>query len=255
VDVVGFDITSDPPAEVDGIAISGSYSRAIGNRVHDLARPCRPSGGIVAGDAAYTAHDIAIIGNYVHDIGQGPRDGSCSLLHGLYAAVPGVVVANNVVVRVLGDGITSWHAATRLRIVNNTVVDSGQDGILIGNGDAGGSEEGNTGSYVANNILAFNAGDAISESGPRNVSNQVVANIFYGNGRDIFDQWGGSDESSTLVDDPMFADRAADDFRPLPGSPALGSGTAVGAPTTDFLGAPRGVTISRGAFENAVPEP
>jgi hypothetical protein len=255
VDVEGFEVTSDVAAAVDGIVIAGSHSRAVGNLVHDLDRPCASNGGIVAGDAAYAARDIAIIGNYVHDIGTGERDGSCSLLHGIYAAVPGVVVANNVVVRALGDGITSWHAATRLRIVNNTVVGNGQDGILIGNGDAGGTPEGNTGSYVANNILAFNAGDAISEGGPRNVTNQVVANIFYGNGRDIFDQWGGSKEWSTLDEDPMFADRAADDFRPLQGSVALGSGTAFGAPTTDFLGASRGSSITRGAFQDPVPGP
>ena len=255
VDVEGFEVTSDVPAPVDGIVLAGSHSRAVGNLVHDLDRPCASNGGIIAGDAAYAARDMAIIGNYVHDIGTGERDGSCSLLHGIYAAVPGVVVANNVVVRALGDGITSWHAATRLRIVNNTVVANGQDGILIGNGDAGGSEAGNTGTYVANNILAFNAGDAMSEGGPRNVSNQVVANIFYGNGRDIFDQWGGSKEWSTLDDDPMFADRAADDFRPLRGSPALGSGTAFGAPTTDFLGASRGFSITRGAYQNPVPGP
>jgi hypothetical protein len=251
VDVEGFEITSEVRAEVDGIAIAGSGSRAIGNLVHDLARPCRPNGGIVAGDEAYTAHGIEIIGNYVHDIGEGPRDGSCSLLHGIYASVPDVVIADNVVARALGDGITSWHAATRLTIVNNTVVASGQDGILLGNGDAGGTEAGNTDSYVANNILAFNQGDAISEGGPDDVSNHVVSNLFHGNGRDIFDQWGGSAEESTVYDDPLFADRAMDDLRPLRGSPALGSGTAMGAATTDFLGTVRGEPPTRGAFEEA----
>ena len=102
-------------AEVDGIA----HRRQLftgGRQPASTTSPARaaPNGGIVAGDADYAAHGIAIIGNYVHDIGQGPRDGSCSLLHGIYAAVPGVVVANNLVVRALGDGITSWHAAARL---------------------------------------------------------------------------------------------------------------------------------------------
>jgi len=249
VDVEGFEVTSDVPADVDGIALAGSHSRAVGNLVHDLARPCRHSGGIVAGDAAYATHDVEIIGNFVHDIGEGPRNGSCSLLHGIYAAVPGVIIANNIVARALGDGITSWHAATRLKIVNNTIVANGQDGILLGNGDAGGTGTGNTGSYVANNIIVHNHGDAISEGGPRAVSNTVVANTFYANGRDIFDQWGGSAEASTLIDDPAFDDLAADDFRPMPWSPVLGSGTAIGAPTTDFPGARRGTSITRGAFQ------
>jgi hypothetical protein len=251
VDVEGFEVTSDVPAEIDGIALSGSHSRAVGNLVHDLARPCRPNGGIVAGDADYVSRDIAIIGNLVRDIGEGPRDGSCSLLHGIYAAVPGVVIANNIVVRALGDGIASWHAATRLTIVNNTIVANGQDGILLGNGDAGGTEAGNSESYVANNIIMRNQGDAISEGGPHDVANTVVANTFYANGRNIFDQWGGSTEASTVVEDPSFDDFAADDFRPMPWSSVLGSGTAIGAPTTDFDGARRGASITRGAFQKA----
>ena len=42
--------------------------------------------------------------------------------------MPGVRIVNNVVARALGDGITSWHAATRLTVVNNTIVANGADG-------------------------------------------------------------------------------------------------------------------------------
>jgi hypothetical protein len=237
------------PADVDGIALAGTGTRALANHVHDLVRPCGSNGGIVAGDAAYAARRLEIVGNAVEDIGAGPRDGSCSLLHGIYAAVPGVLIANNVVARALGDGITSWHAATRLTIVNNTVVDNGQDGIRLGNGDAGGTRAGNTRSYVANNVIAGNAGDAVSESGPRRVANTLADNTFHGNGRDVFDQWGGSEEASTTVGAPRFADAAAGDLRPAPGSPLLGSGTVDRAPTTDLLGARRGDRITRGAYQ------
>jgi hypothetical protein len=249
VDVVGFEVTSAEPADVDGITISGSHSRAIGNIVHDLDRPCGPSGGIVAADDDYAARGMAIIGNVVRDIGRGPRDGSCSLLHGIYAAVPGVIIANNLVVRALGDGITSWHAATRLTIVNNTLVANGQDGILLGNGDDGGTAKGNTGSYVANNLIVANAGDAISEGGARPVHNRLVRNTFHDNGRDLFDQWGSSTETGTQTRDPAFADPAGDDYRPRAGSPALGSGTVWRAPTTDILGIVRGRSVTRGAYQ------
>lgn len=244
----GFQVTSAVTANVDGIAISGSYSAAVGNRVHDLHRSCGSNGGIVAGDAKYSAHDIDITGNYVSDIGDGPRDGSCALLHGIYAAVPRVRVVNNVVVRALADGITSWHAATRLTIVNNTVVGNGGDGILVGNGDVGASAAGNTRSYVANNLIASNHNDAISEEGPHPVHNTFADNTFYANGRDVLDQWGDSTQVGTMTSDPLFTD-AAHNFRLRRGSGAVGSGTGIRAPATDFLGVRRCGAITRGAYE------
>jgi hypothetical protein len=251
VEVRGFEVTSAVRAEVDGIGLAGSGSRAIGNHVHHLVRPCRHNGGIVAGDARYASRGMVIARNYVHDIGRGPRDRPCSLLHGIYAAVPRVRIVNNVVARALGDGITSWHAASRLTIVNNTVVGNGGDGILIGNGDAGGTAAGHTGSYVANNIVVHNHADAISEAGPRRVRNAYSHNVLYGNGRDLVDDWGGSIERSTITGDPLFSNAARDGFVLLPGSLALASGTVADAPRLDFLGALRGRSVSRGAFEHA----
>ena len=249
VDFAGFDVTGGADVS-SGIALAGSYSRAIGNHVHDIPRPCRSNGGIVAGDAGYRARNIEIVGNWVHDIGAGPRDGSCHLLHGIYAAVPGVRVANNVVARSLGDGITSWHAATRLTVVNNTIVGSGGDGILIGHGDAGGTGRGNSNSYVANNVIAGNAGDAISEGGPRRVFNAFRANTYFDNGGDRVDHWGTSVEDGTRRDPLVFVGAAVDDYRLPPGSPAGGTGTSVGAPAIDFLGVRRArAGISRGAYE------
>jgi hypothetical protein len=245
VDFVGFDVTGGAGVS-SGIALAGSYSRAIGNHVHDIPRPCSHNGGIVAADADYRAHDMEIVGNWVHDIGAGRRDGSCSLLHGIYAAVPGVRIVNNVVARALGDGITSWHAAARLTVVNNTVIDNGGDGILIGNGGAGGTAEGNTNSYVANNVSAGNAVDPISESGTHPVYNNFVSNTYFGNVADRVDQWGTSVERGGRTDPVTFAGAAVDDYRPT----SAVAGTRLGAPAIDFLGArrpPAGGT--RGAYE------
>jgi hypothetical protein len=249
VDFAGFDVTGTADVAT-GIALAGNYSRAIGNRVHDIPRPCGDNGGIVAADDRYRAHDMEIIGNWVHDIGSGPRDGSCHLLHGIYAAVPGVRIVNNVVARSLADGITSWHAATRLTVVNNTVVGSGGDGILIGNGDRGGTRRGNTRSYVANNLLAWNHGDSISEGGAHPVFNTYRANTYFSNGRDLLDQWGSSAEKATRKDPPGFVNPAADDYRLVPSSRAADSGTSHGAPARDFRGSRRSRGgISRGAYE------
>jgi hypothetical protein len=249
VDFAGFEVTGGAGVS-SGIALAGSSSRAIGNHVHDIPRPCRSNGGIVAGDARYRSRNIEIVGNWVHDIGAGPRDGSCHLLHGIYAAVPGVRVANNVVARALGDGITSWHAATRLTVVNNTVVGNGGAGILVGHGDAGATGSGNTHSYVANNVIADNAGDAISEGGPRRVFNVFRANTYFGNGGDRVDHWGASVEEGTRREPLTFVGAAVDDYRLLAGSQVGVRGTRIGAPAIDFLGVRRDpASIGRGAYE------
>jgi hypothetical protein len=255
VEVRGFEVTSVVRADVDGIGLAGSGSRAIGNHVHHLARPCRPNGGIVAGDARYASRGMVIARNHVHDIGLGARNGSCSLLHGIYAAVPGVRIVNNVVARALGDGITSWHAASRLTIMNNTIVENGGDGILLGNGDRGGNAIGNSASYVANNVIVANHGDAVSEAGPHPVFNTFVRNVLHDNGRDIVDQWGTSVEAGTMTGDPLFSDAARDAFSLLPRSPALTSGSEKNAPARDFLGVLRGSPLSCGAFERAAAGP
>ncbi len=58
-------------------------------------------------------------------------------MHGIYAAVPGVTIVNNIVSRAAGDGITSWHAARKLTVANNLSAMNGGSGILIGSGDVG----------------------------------------------------------------------------------------------------------------------
>jgi hypothetical protein len=249
VDVGGFNVTGGPSL-INGIALVGDHSAAIGNEVHDIPGPCRSNGGIVAGDSTYSTRDMVIAGNWVHDIGTGPRNGSCHLLHGIYAAVPGVRIANNVVARVIGDGITSWHAATHMTVVNNTAVDNGAAGILIGNGDAGSTSAGNTDTYVANNVLAGNAQVAIVQGGPRGVHNTYRDNSYFDNGRDGVLYPGDSVVVGSLIGPPGFVAPEQDDYRLVPGSINAGSGTVAGAPEIDFLGCVRrGGGVSRGAYQ------
>jgi hypothetical protein len=51
--------------------------------------------------------------------------------------------------------------------------------------------------------------------------------------------------------DPLFADRAAHDYRLQAGSPALDQGASAEAPSTDYAGAPRpaGAGVDIGAYE------
>jgi hypothetical protein len=125
-DLVGFDVTGCGGSTWNGIGLAGSYTRAIGNRVHHIARGCNPNGAIVT----YTGTDQEVIGNYVHDVGVG-ADNTCQLYHGVYLSRPRNKAINNLVVRALGNGIESYHAATNLTIVNNTVYDVGTNGFVL----------------------------------------------------------------------------------------------------------------------------
>jgi hypothetical protein len=243
LDVTGFDVTGG--AELwEAIHLEGSYSRAIGNRVHDIPRGCEPNGAIVT----VGGHGQEVVGNLVANIGRGPRNGTCRLLHGVYVASVDARIVSNVIADALGDGITSWHGADRMTVVNNTIVGNGGNGILVGSGDSG--ARGHTGSYIANNIVAGNAAAAINESSDgrhRVGANTYVANLFHRNGSDAVGQRDGL-VSGSMVADPRFVDAASHDYGVLAGSPAIDSGTRTNAPATDFLGQAWGGAPDRGAY-------
>lgn len=253
VDFDGFDVTGSGGPGTVGINVAGSFSEAIGNRVHDLAIPCEGSNGGAGIDlsGSHTGSDQAAIGNLVTDIGSAPRNGSCRSVHGIYASVPRVRILVNVVARAAGDGITSWHLATHLTISNNTSTENGGYGVLIG-GDVWPFDQG---SYVVNNIATFNYLGGIVEccqaSPPQ--GGHYLNNLTYGstdgpNGP-LLDGM-PAENLGTMHSDPEFVDSATDDYRLRPGSPAIDTGTSIDAPTTDFDGAvrPNGAPFSRGAF-------
>jgi hypothetical protein len=267
----GFEVTvrgGDPSA---GIVVDGSDVAIVANHVHDLRAPCgedgRGSVGIVAGGGAdgYANRDVRVQRNVVDHIGTGRLDGSCRLSHGIYAAVPRVTVADNIVYHSLGDGITSWHAATALTIVNNVSLLNGGHGILLGSGDSGATRAGNTRSTVANNIAYGNALAGIGEStdgshavGP---GNRYLTNLTFGNGdgdsgsRRWVDGLGpGEVLAGNAIRDPGFVSRppaTVAGYRLRPGSPALDAGTCALAPTRDFDGVrrPQGAGVDIGARE------
>ena len=253
VDFQGFEVTGSGGSGTAGIDVEGSYSRAIGNHVHDLAIPCGGNGGAgIDLSGNQLGHDQQAIGNLVTDIGSGPRNGTCRTIHGIYASVPGVVIENNITARAVGDGISSYHYATALMIANNTSTQNGGFGILLG----GSVSPFNRGSYVVNNIATSNylggIVDCCSNSPPQ--GGHYLNNLTYGNGV------GGdgprfegtpAEVSGTVHLDPLFVDAAADNYHLRSGSPAIDSGTANRAPSNDFDGMlrPRGAGFDRGAYE------
>ena len=98
-----------------------------------------------------TTSNLYLLRNRIHDNGRGHEPGQHQS-HGIYLEGTDHYVANNAVHdHPYGFGIQIYPANSRSLIVNNTVVGSGQAGIVVG-GDGGVSAI-----TIRNNILAFNA--------------------------------------------------------------------------------------------------
>jgi hypothetical protein len=263
VDFEGFDVSGRGGDGTAGIIVPGSHNRVLSNDVHDVRVACtggpNGGGGIVAGGGTpnYRNHDIAVIGNLVHDV-VGTPSRECTGVQGIYASVANVRIVNNVSYRNGDNCITSWHAATRLRIVNNTVADC-PVGITVGSGGPGATEGGNRDTTVANNIvLRCGRGIAETSDGEHRVGpgNRYLNNLVFRCGArgmnvgGVAPRGGRPAVGATLTLDPRLRSRASH-YQPRPSSPVIDAGVNTGAPATDFAGVrrPQGRQVDIGAFE------
>jgi hypothetical protein len=263
VDVEGFDISGRGGDGTAGIAMQGSYQRAIANRVHDVVIACGGGGvnggaGIVAGSGNpdYRNHDLEVAGNLVHDV-VGTPTRRCNGVQGIYAAVARVRIVNNIAYRNGHDCITSWHAASQLTIVNNTVADCPAAGITIGSGDTGAGPRGNHDTFVANNLVLRNRQGIVETTDgqhPVGRGNHYVDNLIFASGPlDAFRPGNSlsreASVSGTLGTDPRLL--PGDHYRLTAGSPAIDAGTKMRAPSSDFDGVarPQGRRVDIGAYE------
>jgi hypothetical protein len=241
VTFAGFDVTGAAAGAATGIAVEGSDDTVSGNRVHDLAAPCAPGAGIVVAGDDYSQRDGLVTRNVVQRIGTGPLDGSCRLMHGIYAAVPRVTVVNNIVQQATGDGITSWHAARNLVIANNLSARNGGAGILVGSGDTGATSAGNIRTLVSNNIAVRNALYGITESSdgshPVGPGNRYLNNLTFANREGAV---GGLSSGEILAGNVDAEPRLKPPrYHPRADSPVVDAGTCAGAPRRDFSGMAR----------------
>jgi len=154
VDIIGFELTSVGRM---GLYNDGSFVRYMGNHVHDIAGPtsamCDMGGaGIMHGN--YSAARDEMIGNVVHDIGL-INSAQCPgyvTVHGLYLANRRGRIIDNLVIRARDYGIHLYHSATDVIVANNTSLQNGASGLVVGN--SGGGADNNT--LVTNNIFAYN---------------------------------------------------------------------------------------------------
>src|SRR6266567_2099614 len=246
IDIVGFDISSD--GSRDGIVNSGSYIRTIGNRIHDIPGTCDNIGGSGVTDSNYKAHDNDIIGNVVFHIGDTyPK--LCQYVHAIYHSNARGHIINNIAYDNAGCGINLWHGATDTIVSNNLTFGNKEHGISIGTNKSDNNHDDGDNFIVSNNISIDNSLLGIRERKGVGSHDQFLNNIVYGNGDAPFGDenydWpsaAGSKDVNTITQNVQFLQyniNGTGDYHLHVGSPAIGAGTDVGAPSTDFDGKPR----------------
>jgi hypothetical protein len=259
IDIVGFDVTST--GSRDGIANLGSFIRTVSNHVHDIPGGCDSTGGAGINDGSYQAHDDDDIGNVVNNIGN-TYPNLCQYVHGIYHSTARGHVLNNITYDNAGCGINLWHAADATIVSNNLSFGNKEHGISIGTDTS--NTGGKIGDYfiVSNNISIDNALLGIRERKGVGPHNQYLNNIVYGNGSSAFGDeeynWPsavGSKDVHTITEDAQFVQYQVDgsgDYHLRATSPAIGAGTSLGEPSTDFAGRerPQGSGVDIGPYQS-----
>ena len=242
--IKGFDISGK---NANGIILayagtSASYNQAVGNYVHDMKTPCTDNSGTAietgGGDNYRGISHNDIIGNLVVNIT--PIDG-CPEGHpssGVYAEIPYSTIANNIVINA-GYGIQSWHAASHVTVVGNTLINNLRS-ITIGDGDSPGGRV-NDYSLVQNNLIYNSKDTAIAETGKTGPHNRYLNNLIYGGDTSISLNH-SLHASGTVYANPRFIHNtgtAFGNYRLSFDSGARATGLALGVVGTDFAGTPR----------------
>ena len=286
VDIVGFEVTN--VNGYIGIETLASYSQIVGNLVHDVSGGCK-QGRFGLGGAGINlvppGHDVDVIGNVVHDVGDYLNPHGCEGTHGMYvenapspnAGGYSTRASNNILYRNESDGITSWHCATQMVLVNNLIFENGKMGILVAANDRGCL---NDNSIINNNIVVHNGWHdfctstnpsqcpignhsgkgGIEEGGLTGRNNRYANNLSYQNlyngaQDDAIHLSTGTQSNNIVGVDPQFVNYQPDgsgDYHLKPSSPAIDKGTsAVQAPSYDFdnQARPYGAGYDIGAYE------
>jgi len=248
VDILGFDIKGDGHI---GIYNTGSFVNIQGNNIHNILAPSACSNPKYthgsAGIDSDHGTDVDVIGNFIHDLGDGTICNSGA--HGIYYAYLRGHIQNNLIINVQGYSIHTYHKAAGITIANNTVI-GGYGGIIV---SASRAEGGVADKFVVtNNIVVGETYFGIREYESTGKNNRYCNNLISHSGTNL-DLMTGINVS-TRIQDPLFVNqtgRSPGDFHLQSASPAVDGGTPEGAPMTDFDGVkrPQGSAWDIGAYE------
>jgi parallel beta helix pectate lyase-like protein len=242
VSIEEFDITSADARIGIGSQPRVGYVTLRGNRVHDLrGGACTSQGGAaILQDYWSGGHDSDTLDNLVERIG--PAHG-CTTIQGIYHAMAGGRIQNNIVHNVAGWGIHFWHAARGVTVSHNLVFGNAGGGITVGAGDAPGGVIADE-FVVSNNIVRNNPYGIIEfeTSGSRQLgwNNVYLNNLVYQNATALRLVHGR--QAGTIHADPLMVAFRVDgsgDYHLQSSSPALDAATATGAPVIDYEATPR----------------
>jgi len=171
-------------------------------------------------------YNISYYSNVSHNNGLINGNGGFAISSEEGGMLQNVSFYNNIAYNNLGNGliVTSWgsnsHRIDNVSLVNNTVYNNGQEGFLVQNDES-------TNILLRNNISYNNAGGDIV----------VIA--------------GSVIQDHNLTSDPRFESAGEANFHLRPDSPAIDTGSAIGAPAVDFEGntRPAGSGYDIGAYE------
>ena len=211
-----------------GFSHGSENCRVLNNEIENVGH-CGVKGG---------SH-VLVEGNWIHDVGQTFHD------HGGYFGGKNVVFRRNLVVGVAGWGVHGYKSPQQMQVTHNIFMHARMHGVLIGGAD----------SLVAHNVFADNAKGGVFLFRRQCHGNRVINNIFLGPEPAIsMDDKGGAPGAAptenvfdhNLVEHgvkltarplpentigngnvravALLVDRDQLDFRPKPGSPAVGAG-------------------------------
>jgi hypothetical protein len=251
---------------IDGTGATGD--QIIGNKIHDTASAgnttsncviCLDAGAVGGGHHIYD-------GNFLYH-NNGGASGSTpnnSGQHGIYSEMDHDIVQNNIVMDQGGGWcIHSWHKVSNWTVVNNTVANCPNGGIVLGDDSSTGVVHNND--IITNNIVV-NSGNATTANGGIDFracgTNDVVQNnLMYGNipsnyvGGCSGTTLGGTQTGSNSTTFINYTGTSAGDYHLKAASTAIATGTTTCAsgvsqcvPITDFDGNSRSSPWDIGAF-------
>jgi parallel beta-helix repeat protein len=189
------------------------------------------------------AGDVRILANYIHDNGNFDDPAQANLDQGIYwGQGSGGLIADNLIVHNVADGIQLYPDARNVTVEQNTIVGNGKSGVILADNAAD-----NT---IASNIVANNVNNSIRSFNLRGTGNVVENNVVWNNGNgNIGTNSTGLTMTGNIQADPRFA--GPGDYRLLAGSPAIGR--ALRTPVMlayDITGAPRSPHADIGAYQS-----